>query len=146
MQGKKLENIYDLNSHHSALYLDASRLFAAAFNNSRQKFKCRRWNSEEKVLAPSLMKCSPKSYNLLKTLSLLPFLQILQCVCFEFLLKNLQYEMNHMFLIMSLIFLVIVIMVVVHIVNMTVYFRLKIIEQSISLVAEIIEFGIRCYI
>jgi hypothetical protein len=48
----------------SSLAVEAARLLAAIIRNSRQKLKSRRWNSDDKVLALALLKCSPKSYSL----------------------------------------------------------------------------------
>ena len=47
-------------------------LVTAIFRNSRHMPRGRRWNFEEKILALSLLKRSPKSYILLQTLFPLP--------------------------------------------------------------------------
>ena len=56
----------------NSLNAEAVRLLAAIIRNSRHKPRGRRWNSEEKILALSLLKRSPKSYILLQTLFPLP--------------------------------------------------------------------------
>jgi hypothetical protein len=55
-----------------SLNAEAVRLLAAIIRNSRYKPRGRRWNFEEKILALSLLKRSPKSYILLQTLFPLP--------------------------------------------------------------------------
>jgi hypothetical protein len=62
----------------ASLIIDAARLLAAIVRNSRHKG--RRWNFEDKVLALSLLKCSPESYILLCTLLPLPCRQTLQSI------------------------------------------------------------------
>ena len=52
--------------------VEGVRFLAAIIRNSRHKPRGRRWNFEEKILALSLLKLSPKSYVLLQTLFPLP--------------------------------------------------------------------------
>jgi hypothetical protein len=64
---EKMKKLCDVDSDplkqslSSSFSLQAPRFLAAIFRNSRQKPWCRRWNFEDKVLALSLLKCSPKS-------------------------------------------------------------------------------------
>ena len=51
----------------NCLNAEAVRLLAAIIRNIRHTPRGRRWNCEEKILAVSLMKRSPKSYVLLQT-------------------------------------------------------------------------------
>jgi hypothetical protein len=62
----------------NSLNAEAVRLLAAIIRNSRHKSRGRRWNFEEKILALSLLKRSPKSYILLQTLFPLPSGRTLQ--------------------------------------------------------------------
>jgi hypothetical protein len=62
----------------NSLNAEAVRLLAAIFRNSRHKPRGRRWNFEEKILALSLLKRSPKCYTLLQTLFPLPSGRTLQ--------------------------------------------------------------------
>ena len=50
------------------------------FRNSVRKPKGRRWNFEDKMLALSLLKCSPKSFSFLWVLLPLPYRRTLQSV------------------------------------------------------------------
>jgi len=56
----------------NSLNAEAVRLLAAIIWNSRCKPRGRRWNFEEKILALSLFKRSPKSYILPQMLFCLP--------------------------------------------------------------------------
>jgi hypothetical protein len=60
------------------LNAEAVRLLAAIIRNSRHKPRGSRWNFEDKILALSLLKRSPKSYILLQTLFPLPSGRTLQ--------------------------------------------------------------------
>jgi len=62
----------------NSLNAGAVRLLAAIIRNSRHKPRGRRWNFEEKILALSIIKHSPKSYILLQTLFPLPSGRTLQ--------------------------------------------------------------------
>jgi hypothetical protein len=64
----------------SSFSVEAARFLAAMFRNSRHKPKGRRWHFEEKVLVLSLLKRSPKSYILLRTLLPLPSRGSLQSI------------------------------------------------------------------
>ena len=63
-------------------YLNAAgiRLLKGIFRNSKRKPKGRRWNFEDKMLALSLLKRSPKSYSFLRLLLPLPSRRTLQSV------------------------------------------------------------------
>jgi len=67
----KLKDLCDMDSDplmqgiSNSLNAEAVRLLAAIIRNSRHKPRGRRWNFEEKILALSLLKRSPKSYILL---------------------------------------------------------------------------------
>ena len=75
---KKLKDLCDVDSDplmqeiSNSLNVEAVRLLAAIIRNSKHKPRGRRWNFEEKILALSLLKRSPKSYILLQTLFPLP--------------------------------------------------------------------------
>jgi hypothetical protein len=56
------------------------RLLKMIFRNSKRKPKGRRWNFEDKMLALSLLKCSPESYCFLQLLLPLPSRCTLQSV------------------------------------------------------------------
>jgi len=56
------------------------RLLKGIFRNSKRKPKGRRWNFEDKMLALSLLKRSPKSYSFLRLLLPLPSRRTLQSV------------------------------------------------------------------
>jgi hypothetical protein len=60
------------------LEFTSCQIFGRNFRNSRQKPKGRRWYFDDKVLAASLPKRSPKSYNLPRTLLPLPSRRSLQ--------------------------------------------------------------------
>ena len=62
----------------NSLNAEAVRLLAAIIRNSRYKPRGRRWNFEEKILALSLLKRSPKSYTLLQALFPFPLGRTLQ--------------------------------------------------------------------
>jgi hypothetical protein len=64
----------------SSLTVEAARLMAAIVRNSRHKPKGRRPNFEDKVLALSLLKLSPKFYILLWSLLPLPSRRTLQSI------------------------------------------------------------------
>ena len=74
----KLNDLCDVDSDplmqeiSNSLNAEAVSLLAAIIRNSRHKPKRRRWNLEEKILALSLLKRSPKSYMLLQTSFPLP--------------------------------------------------------------------------
>ena len=74
----KLKDLCDVDSVpmmqeiSNSLNAGAVRLLAAIIRNSRHKPGGRRWNFEVKVLALSLLKCSPEFYILLQTLFPLP--------------------------------------------------------------------------
>jgi hypothetical protein len=53
----------------NSLNVEGVRLLAAIIRNNKHKPKGRRCNFEEKVVSVSLLKCSPKSYALLRTIS-----------------------------------------------------------------------------
>jgi hypothetical protein len=73
-RGKKVGKLCCMDSDpimenlSSSLTVKAARLLAAVVQNSRQNPKGRRWNSEDKVLALSLLKHSPKSCIFLQAL------------------------------------------------------------------------------
>jgi hypothetical protein len=73
-KAKKLKTLFRVDSDpvmenlSSSLSVEAVRLLAAIFRNTTQKLKGRRWSFEDKVLALCLLKHSPKSYILLRTL------------------------------------------------------------------------------
>jgi hypothetical protein len=77
-RSRKLKDLCDVDSDplmqeiSNSLNAEAVRLLSAIIRNSRYKPRGRRWNFEEKMLALSLLKHSPKSYVLLQTLFLLP--------------------------------------------------------------------------
>jgi hypothetical protein len=80
---KKLKKLCDVDSdplmeNLSSSFCLETAFLAAILRNSRQGPQSRRWNFEEKVLALSLLKRSPKSYILLLTLLPLPSTQSLQ--------------------------------------------------------------------
>jgi hypothetical protein len=83
-KAKKLEYLCHADSDplmenlSSSLSVEAARLLAAIIRNSRLKPRGRRWEFEDKVLALSLLKRSPKSYILLRTLLPLPSRRTLQ--------------------------------------------------------------------
>jgi hypothetical protein len=63
-------------------YLNAGgiQLLKGILGNTKRRPKCRRWNFEDKMLALSLLKCSPKSYSFLRLLLPLPSKRTLQSV------------------------------------------------------------------
>ena len=77
-RSRKLKDLCDVDSDplmqeiSNSLNAEAVRLLAAIIRNGRHNPRGRRWNLEEKILALSLLKRSPKSYVLLQTLFLLP--------------------------------------------------------------------------
>jgi hypothetical protein len=77
-RSRKLKDLCDVDSDpllqeiSNSLNAEAVRLLAAIIRNSRHKPRGRRWNFEDKILALSLLKRSPKSYILLQTLFPLP--------------------------------------------------------------------------
>ena len=83
-RSKKLKDLCDVDSDplmqeiSNSLNVEAVRLLAAIIRNSKHKPRGRRWNFEEKILALSLLKRSPKSYILLQTLFPLPSGRTLQ--------------------------------------------------------------------
>jgi hypothetical protein len=84
-RAKKLEKLCDLDSdllmeNLSSFSVEAARLLVAMFRNSNQKPKGRRWNFEDRVLALSVLKRSPKSYILHHTLLPLPSRRSLQSI------------------------------------------------------------------
>jgi hypothetical protein len=56
----------------ASLNAQGTRLLKDIFRNSKRKPKGRRWNFEDKMLALSLLKRSPKSYSFLQVLLPLP--------------------------------------------------------------------------
>jgi len=76
-RSKKLKDLCYVDSDpltqeiSNSLSAEAVRLLAVIISNSKHKPRERRWNFEEKILALSLFKHSPKSYILLQTFSLL---------------------------------------------------------------------------
>jgi hypothetical protein len=64
----------------NSLNVEAVRLLPAIIRHSKHKPKGRKWNFEDKILALSLLKHSPKSCTLLHTLFSLPSRQNLQCL------------------------------------------------------------------
>jgi hypothetical protein len=50
------------------LNAEGIRSYKTTFRNSKRKPKGRRWNFKDKMLALFLLKCSPKSYSLLRVL------------------------------------------------------------------------------
>ena len=52
--------------------MDTSRSLASIVRNSKHEPKGRRWSYKEKVLAVSILKCSPRSYTFLRSLFPLP--------------------------------------------------------------------------
>jgi hypothetical protein len=85
-KGKKLKKLLVVDSDPLKMNIsysfsvEAARFLAAVFRNSSQKPKGRRWNFEDKVLALSVLKHSPKSYILLRTLLPLPSRKSLQSI------------------------------------------------------------------
>jgi hypothetical protein len=83
-RSRKLKDPCDVDSDplmqkiSKSLTAEAVRLLAAIIWNSRHKPRGRRWNFEEKILALSLLKRSPKLYILLQTLFPLPSGRTLQ--------------------------------------------------------------------
>jgi len=83
-RSRKLKDLHHVDSDplmqkiSKSLNAEAVRLLAAIFRNSKHKPRGRRWNFEEKILALSLLKRSPKSYTLLHTLFPLPSGRTLQ--------------------------------------------------------------------
>jgi hypothetical protein len=75
-KSRNLKDLCDVDSDplmqkiSNFLNAEAVRLLAAIFRNSRNKPRGRRWNFEEKMLALSVLKRSPKSYILLQTFPL----------------------------------------------------------------------------
>jgi hypothetical protein len=84
IQGKEVEKLCDVDSDplleslSSSFNVEAARFLAAILMNNKQRPKGRKWNFDEKVLALSLLKHSPKSYILLRTLLPLPSRRSLQ--------------------------------------------------------------------
>jgi hypothetical protein len=64
----------------SSFSVEAVRFLAAIFRNSKQRPQGRRWKFDDKVLALSLLKHSPKSYIILRTLLPLPSPQSFQSI------------------------------------------------------------------
>ena len=64
----------------TSLNAEGIRLLKGIFRNSKRKPKGRRWNFEDKMLALSLLKRSPKSYSFLRLLLPLPSRRTLQSV------------------------------------------------------------------
>jgi len=64
----------------TSLNAEGIRLLKGIFRNSKRKPNCRRWNFEDKMLALSLLKRSPKSYSFLRLLLPLPSRRTLQTV------------------------------------------------------------------
>jgi len=64
----------------TSLNVEGIRLLKRIFRNSKRKPKGRRWNFEEKMLALSLLKRSPKSYSFLRLLLPFPSRRTLQSV------------------------------------------------------------------
>jgi len=83
-RSKKLKDLCDVESGplmqeiSNSLNVEAVRLLAAIIRYSKHKPRGRRWNFEEKILALSLLKRSPKSYILLQALFPLPSGRTLQ--------------------------------------------------------------------
>jgi len=75
-RSRKWKDLCDVDSDplmqeiSDSLNAEAVRLLAAIIRNSRCKPRGRRWNFEEKILALSMLKRSPKSYILLQTFRL----------------------------------------------------------------------------
>jgi hypothetical protein len=66
-KGKKMEKLCDVDSDPlmqglSSFSVEAARFLAGVFRNSRQKLQGKRWTSEDKVLALSLLKHNLRSY------------------------------------------------------------------------------------
>jgi hypothetical protein len=61
-----------MRSLPSSLNPDTSRFLASIVSNTRHEPKGRRWSYEEKVLAVTIMKRSPKCYAFLRSLFPLP--------------------------------------------------------------------------
>jgi len=64
----------------TSLNAEGIRLLKGIFRNNKRKPKGRRWNFEDKMLALSLLKCSPKSYSFLRLLLPFPSRRTLQSV------------------------------------------------------------------
>ena len=64
----------------TSLNAEGIRLLRGIFRTSKCKPKSRRWNFEDKMLALSLLKCSPKFYSFLQSLFPLPSRCTLQSV------------------------------------------------------------------
>ena len=64
----------------TSLNAEGIRLLKGIFRNSKRKPKGRRWNFEDKILALSLLKRSPKSYSFLRLLLPLPSRRTLKSV------------------------------------------------------------------
>jgi hypothetical protein len=85
-KGNKLEKFCYVDSDAlmenlwTSFTVEAVRFLAEIFRNGRQIPQGRRWDFEEKMLALSLLKCSPKSYNLLHSLLPLPSIWSLQSI------------------------------------------------------------------
>jgi hypothetical protein len=85
-KGKKMKEPCNVDSDplmedlSSSFSVEAARFLAAVFRNSWHRPKGRRWNFEEKMLALSLLKRSPKSYIFLHTLLPLPSRGSLQSI------------------------------------------------------------------
>jgi hypothetical protein len=83
-RSRKLKDLCDVDSGplmqeiSNSLNAEAVRLLAAIIRNGRHKPRGRWWNFEEKILALSLLKRSPKSYIFLQTLFPLPSGRTLQ--------------------------------------------------------------------
>ena len=76
-----------IQSLSSSLNVDTSRFLASIVRNSKHEPKGRRWSYKEKVLAVSILKCSPRSYAFLWSLFLLASRRTLQ-----FLLNIVQFR------------------------------------------------------
>ena len=83
-RAKKLEEVCQLeinpliHSLSSSLNVDTSRFLSSIVRNSKHEPKGRRWSFKEKVLAVSILKCSPRSYAFLRSLFPLPSRRTLQ--------------------------------------------------------------------
>jgi len=104
-RAKKLKEVRQLDSNpliqslSSSLNVVTSRFLVSIDRNNSHEPKCRTWNSKEKVLAVSILNCSPRYYAFLRFLFLLPSRRALHS-----LLNTIQFKTGtnaHMFSILK---------------------------------------------